>query len=154
MFGHRREIFLSVPKNLQDGPIRLVLKKTVIPDNDGELVPYYHFKIVNRSGISLGHINFRIGDTRHILLCAGHIGYGVLPKHRGHAYAYHACRALAPLVRCHYDEVIITADTDNTPSNRIIEKLGARFINQIEVPKDDPMYVPGTAPKNRYRWAP
>jgi predicted acetyltransferase len=154
MLGRRRDIFLSVPKNLQDGPVRLRLRKTITPESDGQLVPYYHFKILNHIGLVVGHINFRIGDTRHILLCAGHIGYGVLPKHRGHGYAYRACRALAPLVRYHYDEVIITADTDNQPSNRTIEKLGARFINTIEVPADDPMYVPGAAPKNRYRWAP
>lgn len=154
MFGRKNTIFLPVAPHLQNGPVRLALKKTIMPENSTELVPYYHFRVLDQCSIEVGHINFRIGDTRHILLCAGHIGYGVLPKYRGHSYAYYACRALAPLVLRHYDEVIITADNDNQPSNRTIEKLGARFINEIEVPADDPMYTPGTPPKNRYRWAP
>jgi RimJ/RimL family protein N-acetyltransferase len=43
-------------------------------------------------------------------------------------------------------------DPDNTPSIRIIEKLGAIFINEIDVPLDDPAYAKGARRKKRYEW--
>lgn len=144
----------QVPLSLQSGPVRLQFEKTVMVEPGGELVPFYHFKIFNLEQVIVGHINFRVGDTRHVIMCAGHVGYGVLFAYRGSSFSYHACNALAPFIRKHYDLVILTADPLNKPSIRIIEKIGARFLNEIEVPPDDPAYASGARRKRRYEWRP
>jgi len=152
--GGHNEILSDIPGDLQSGPIRLEFAETVGGDVQREFVPYYHFKIVHAAATIVGHINLRIGDTRHVKMCAGHVGFEVLPKFRGHSYSYHACRALAPLVRIHYENVILTADPDNVPSRRVIEKLGAHFIDEVDVPADDPAYLGGARRKCRYEWSP
>jgi len=117
------------------------------------LVPFYHYRIFV-ANLDVGHVNFRVGDTEHVRLCAGHIGYGVCEPFRGHAYAYQACRALAPFVRAVSPEVIITADPDNHASVRTIERLGAVFLDEMAVPEHDPHYAQGSRVKWRYRWSP
>ena len=144
----------DIPSDLHSGPTRLEFEKTVPEDPSRGLVPFYHFKILDGAGTILGHINFRVGDTQHITTCAGHVGFEITPEHRGHSYSYHACLALAPFVHLHYDRVILTADPDNVPSIRIIEKLGAAYLNEIEVPENDPAYLGGARRKRRYQWAP
>ena len=105
-------------------------------------------------GTVVGHINLRIGSGRHLSMTVGHIGYAVHPEHRGHSYSYHACLALAPFARQHYDRVVLTVDPDNTPSIRVIEKLGAVFVEEVLVPEDDPAYANGARRKKRYEWVP
>ena len=123
-----------------------------VPERD--LAPYHHFAIETLDGDTVGHINFRVGDTRHVRLVAGHIGYAVDETYRGHGYSLQACRAIAPFVRRYYERVIVTADSDNIASRRIIEKLGARFLGDLEVPPDDPGYDGRSRLKSRYEWAP
>jgi predicted acetyltransferase len=147
-------MFSDIPSQLFSGPICLEFEKIVSVDPGGELVPFYHFKIVNNDEVIVGHINFRVGDTRHVKMCAGHIGYEILPKYRGSSYSYYACKALVPLIKRHYDHVVITVDPFNLASIRIIERLGATYINEIEVPKDDPAYAGGARIKRRYEWKP
>lgn len=144
----------ETPSDLENGPVRLRYEKTVPGDASKGLVPYHHFEILLADGTEVGHINFRIGDTRHVTMTAGHIGYGIVPEHRGHAYSYHACLALAPFVRRHYDRVVLTVDPQNVPSIRIIERLGATFLDQVDVPADDPAFEKGARTKLRYCWVP
>jgi tagatose 1,6-diphosphate aldolase len=117
-------------------------------------VPAYHFRILVAGESDAGHINFRVGDTPHVLTCAGHIGFEVRESFRGHHYALQACRAIAPLVRRMYPAVTITCDPENCASRRTIEKLGARFIDQVPVPPNDPQYLRGSREKRRYEWRP
>ena len=144
------------PAGLQSGPVILRFDRIVHPDNPLEgitgLVPFYHFKIMTRQGQPAGHINFRVGDTPHILQCAGHIGYEILAPFRGQGFAYHACIALKPFIQTRYERVIITCAPGNTASIKIIKKLGACFINEICVPPDDPAYQSGARKKKRYEW--
>jgi predicted acetyltransferase len=155
MITDERVTMLSdIPNDLRSGPVRLMFEKVGNPEGCAELVPFYHFKIVNEQGEVVGHINFRVGSTRHVNNIAGHIGYGIKAEHRGNSYSYYACRALAPFVRQHYREVVLTVETDNAPSIRIIEKLDAAFMNEMEVTEDDPSYASGARSKRRYLWAP
>lgn len=127
----------------------------LIPDDPEKgFVPAYHFIIRNAAGKEAGHINFRVGGTEHVIRVAGHIGYEVQEKHRGHHYALKACRALAPWIAGFGTEVIITANPDNIPSLRTIETLGATFIDEVDVPQDDPHFLRGSLRKRRYRWLP
>lgn len=118
------------------------------------LVPFYHFRILNADSWDVGHINFRVGDTEHVLVCAGNIGFEILEPFRGHGYALRACRAIAPFVRSVYECVTITCDPDNHASMRTIERLGASFIDEVPVPPHDPHYHRGSRSKKRYTWTP
>jgi predicted acetyltransferase len=127
----------------------------IVPGNKARgFVPGYHFRIHDRWGTDVGHINFRVGDTRHIIYCAGHIGYEIYRLHRGHGYAYKACQAIAGFVAQVSGDVIITTDPDNLASRRTIEKLGAEFLGEYPVPIGDPHYAAGSRIKRRYRWTP
>ena len=148
------ELSSTVPEALRSGPVRLSFVRLITPVGNPELVPYYRFWIVNEDEKDVGHVNLRVGETRHVTMFAGHVGYGIQPDYRGHSYSYHACRALAPFVRKHFDEVILTVETGNGASLRIIEKLGATFIEEVEVPPEDPAYRGGARRKLRYRWIP
>ena len=130
------------PLNMHSGPVKLAFKKKVNaePSASGELVPFYHFKILDTVGTIVGHINFKVGNTNHVRQCVGHIGYEILPEHRGNSYSYFACNAIRAFVKVFYKKVILTCDPENTPSIKIIEKLNGKFLNEITVPKHDPSY--------------
>ena len=139
---------------MRSGPISLVFERTVDVEPGGELVPFYHFGIKDVRGTRVGHLNFRIGDTNHIRQCAGHIGYEVFPGYRGNSYAYIACNAIRPFVQVFYDRVILTSDPQNPSSIRTIEKLNARFLDELTVPRHDHSYKSGSRRKRRYEWEP
>lgn len=140
------------PLTIQSGPVKLRFKKIVDVEPGGELVPFYHFKIADAGGTEVGHLNFKVGDTNHIRQCVGHIGYEILPEHRGNSYSYFACKAVRQFVRGFYDRVILTSDPENTPSIKTIEKLNGKFLDEIVVPKYDPSYESGSKKKRRYEW--
>lgn len=145
----------DVPDDLHAGPVRLTFARIVAPSaGHPGLVPCYHFRISRTDGCDVGHINFRVGDTPHVTRCAGHVGFAVDAPHRGHSYAYFACHALASFIRRHYERVILTANPDSTASLQTIRRLGARFVDRIAVPPDDPAYTGGARTKLRYEWRP
>lgn len=142
------------PGALSDGGVSLRFVRVVPGEPACGFVPYYHFRIITADGADVGHINFRVGDTEHVRVSAGHIGFEILEAHRGHGYALRACRAIAPFVASVYDAVTITCDPDNQASRRTIERLGACFVDEVAVPPHDPHYQRGSRCKRRYRWEP
>ncbi len=50
--------------------------------------------------------------------------------------------------------MVLTVDPSNLPSIRTIEKLGAKLIDVMKVPADDPAYAGGARVKKRYEWIP
>lgn len=141
-------------EKLSFGEVLLQFARIVPGDATRRLVPFYHFRVVLADGSDIGHINFRVGDTEHIQFYVGHIGFEILEAYRGHRYAFQACRAIAPFVRNFYNTVIITCGPDNLASIRTIERLGAKFVDEVSVPPHDPSYQRGSRSKNRYRWTP
>src|SRR5207245_3264378 len=131
------------PAPLSSGEVRLRFVKVVPGEPSRGFVPYYHFRILAADGSDVGHINFRVGDTEHVRVCAGHIGFEILESFRRHGYALQACRAIAPFVRLIYESVTLTCDPDNLASMRTIERLGARFVDEVAVPQHDPHYQRG-----------
>jgi tagatose 1,6-diphosphate aldolase len=140
------------PESLSSGEVTLRFVKIVAGEPARGLVPAYHFRLLTMSGADVGHINFRVGDTEHVRVCAGHIGFEIAEAFRGRGYARQACRALAPFVRSVYASVMITCDPDNLASRRTIERLGAEFVHEVAVAPDDPHYQRGSRTKRRYRW--
>ena len=142
------------PETLSYGQVTIRFDRIVPGEPSRGFVPYYHFRILIADGQEVGHINFRVGDTEHVRVCAGHIGFEILESFRGHGYALQACQAIAPFVHSIYDAVTITCDPDNLASSRIIERLGASFIDEVSVPPHDPHYHRGSRSKRRYAWKP
>jgi tagatose 1,6-diphosphate aldolase len=146
--------FPAPPTHLAHGGVKLRYVGLLPADPERQRVPSYHFQIFNSTGAEVGYINLRVGDTPHVLVCAGHIGYEVLEKFRGHGHAGDACRAIAPFVRTLYSAVTITCNPENIASIRTIEGLGATFTDVVPVPPDDPHYQSGARIKRRYKWVP
>ena len=140
------------PDTLSFGQVQLRFVETVPGDPARDFVPAHHFRILLADGSDIGHINFRVGETEHVRVCAGHIGFEIREPFRGHGYAFQACRAIAPFVRSIYEVVTITADPGNLASIRTIERLGARFTDEVSVPSHDPHYQRGSRSKRRYQW--
>jgi predicted acetyltransferase len=148
------ESLLNPPETLSSGDVLLRFVRVMPGEPSRGFVPFYNFRILAADGSDVGHINFRVGDTEHIRVSAGHIGYEILEPFRGHGYALQACRAIAPFVRSLYSAVTITCDPDNHASRRTIERLGASFIDEVSVPPNDPHYQRGSRLKRRYTWTP
>jgi len=142
------------PENLAFDKVQLRFVRVLPGEPARGFVPAYHFSILLEDGSEVGHINFRVGESEHVRVCAGHIGFEILEPHRGHGYALQACRAVASFVRSIYRTVTITCDPDNQPSVRTIERLGARFIDEVSVPPHDPHFQRGSRSKRRYQWNP
>ncbi|WAC21395.1 GNAT family N-acetyltransferase [Luteolibacter sp. SL250] len=142
------------PARLTHAEVEIIFSHRT-PDNAPEgFVAGYHFVIRDARGREAGHINLRIGSTPHVTFVAGHVGYEILPGRRGHRYAEKACRALAPWAATFPIGLIITTDPDNHASIRTIGNLGARFIDEVDVPPDDPHFLRGSLRKRRYLWLP
>ena len=141
------------PEHLSFEFVTLHFSKIVPGDAARGFVPFYHYRIfVN--GTDVGHINLRVGDTEHVRLCAGHIGFKIAAAHRGHRYALQACRAVAPFARSISPEILLTCDPDNLASRRTIELLGATFVDEVVVPSYDPHFLRGSRTKQRFQWSP
>jgi tagatose 1,6-diphosphate aldolase len=116
-------------------------------------VPTYQFHMVHSgTGEVLGNLRLSLGSTPHLERYAGHVGYGVLPEHRGHRYAARAVRLLLPFAReAGLDPLWITCDPENLASRQTLELAGAEFIEIVDVPEDCIIRRNGHPRKCRYR---
>src|SRR6185369_15642010 len=103
---------------LHDGELQLDF--VGVETHEVHRVPAWRFRMVHAAtGEELGSINLRAGSTPHIVLYAGHVGYGVLPEHRGQRYAARSLRLLLPMARqLQPDCLWITCDPENVASRR------------------------------------
>ena len=139
------------PGELRDGELRLELVE--FGPHTIHKVPAYSFRMVHAgSAEELGNIRLRVGSTPHVERYAGHIGYGVHERHRGHRYAARSVRLLVPLARHHgLDPLWITCDPENVASRRTLELAGAKFVEIVNVPEDCVIRKDGHPLKCRYR---
>ena len=74
----------------------------------------------------------------------GNIGYEIDEAYRGNYYALSACRLALRAARSHnMKKIFITCESDNVPSYKTIEKLGASLIEEVRPPKDWIYYYEG-----------
>jgi len=139
---------------LTDGKIEVVVKEKHPGDEQRDIVPAYWFDIrLPGSRTRIGQIDLRLGDTTHITMYGGHIGYGVQEKHRGHRYAARACNLVKQVALDHgFTALWITCNPDNYPSRRTCEIVGCELVEIVDLPEDTDMYRRGERRKCRYRW--
>lgn len=145
-------LFLD-PGELVDGDLHLVLTARLSGDPRRGYVPAYDFEMRRlATSVPMGYIHLRNGQTKHVVMYAGHIGYCVATEFRGHRYAARSCKLLLPLARAHgLNPLWITCNPDNLASRRTCELLGARLVEIVPTPKDSEMYLSGERYKCRYR---
>ncbi|MBE6760025.1 MAG: GNAT family N-acetyltransferase [Ruminococcaceae bacterium] len=87
-------------------------------------VPTRYYLIL-RDGEIIGQANIRYGDSDFILNFAGHIGYCIAPWERCKGYATQALKLALPLAKSlGLDRVILTCDSDNDASRKVIVRNG------------------------------
>jgi RimJ/RimL family protein N-acetyltransferase len=66
------------------------------------------------------------------------IGFAFLPRFHGHGYAYEAARATVDDARdrVRLPRLVAIVKPGNTPSIRLLQKLGLRFERMIQLPQD------------------
>ncbi len=141
------------PEPLIDGDLELLLTDTRPGNPHRDHVPVYVFQM-RKVGqkLQIGSLSLRIGDTEHIEMYAGHIGYSVEPAHRGNRYAARSCELVFPLAAEHgVNPVWITCNPDNYPSRKTCEIVGGKLIETVPIPRDNTLYAPDTTLKCRYR---
>lgn len=116
-------------------------------------VPTYQFHMIHSETREvLGNLRLSLGATPHLERYAGHIGYGVLPEHRGHHYAARAVRLVLPFAhKAGLNPLWITCDPENLASRRTLELAGAEFVEIVDVPEDCIIHRNGHPRKCRYR---
>jgi predicted acetyltransferase len=104
------------------------------------------------AGSLAGEISFRVGDTEHLRVYGGNVGYVVQPEYRGRHFAARALRLIMPLARRHgLSELWITCNPENIASRRTCEYAGAEFVEIVDLPPHLDMYQRGDRRKCRYR---
>ena len=138
-------------RELRDWELRLELAGYEV--NAVHHVPAWSFCMVHaESGEELGTIRLRVGDSRHVVMYAGHVGYSVKERHRGHRYAGRALQLLLPVARRFgLDPLWVTCDPENVASRRTMERIGARLVEEVDVRPDCVIFQSGHPRKCRYR---
>lgn len=141
------------PGKLVDGDLELVVVKKHPANPAKKHVPAYDFEMRKvGKGSRIGSISLRLGRTRYLVKCAGHLGYNVYKRYRGHRYAARGCRLLAPLARAHGLKTMwITCEPRNIASRKTCRLAGGRYVETVRIPKGTEMYDRGMRFVRRYR---
>ncbi|MEZ5938303.1 MAG: GNAT family N-acetyltransferase [Hyphomonadaceae bacterium] len=100
----------------------------------------------------VGRLSFRPSTDIRNLLYAGQVGYRIAEQYRGRGYAAEAVRLLLPIARGRgLDELWVTCNPDNRASIRTLEKIGAVYVETVDLPPGEYYYERGEVQKRRYR---
>lgn len=133
--------FVELPE-LSDGEMSLICTKKSPAILEKKWVPSYHFDIMVK-GEKAGQIDLRIGYPES-LYYGGNIGYAIDEQYRGNNYAPRACQLLVPLAKSHeMTKIVISNEYRNFASRRVCEKIGAKFLRVVALPKWHDMYSEG-----------
>ncbi len=94
-------------------------------------VPQTTYWIVDRDGYA-GRVSIRHELNENLLRIGGHIGYGIRPSKRGLGYGNKALELVLPKARAlGLKRVLLTCDSTNVASKKIIEANGGIFENEV-----------------------
>lgn len=86
------------------------------------------FRVATVDGVIVGRTSVRHRLNADLAVLGGHIGYCVLPEHRGRGYATEILRQSLVLVRdTGVERALLTCDEDNAASRLVIERCGGEF---------------------------
>ena len=101
------------------------------------------FLVADVAGQIVGRTSIRFELNDFLLREGGHIGYGVLPRHRRRGYATEILRQSLIIARAAgVDRVLVTCDEDNAGSRTVIESCGGTLESVVD--------TGGGPPKRRY----
>lgn len=140
------------PGTLVDEDLQLLIIETGHRGPENDLFPFYRFAMINtHTRERMGRITLRIGDVSGVLRYAGHIGFDVIPEHRGHRYAARATYLVMSLARAHGLKALwIGCSEDNIASRKTCERLGGMLVETIDVPSGIDLYAQGMRKLCRY----
>lgn len=96
-----------------------------------EFVPGIQYFMVDGKRI-VGSIRFRYYLNNKLKNEGGHIGYDIRPSERRRGYGTLILKlVLEKVIEKGLKEILITCDSDNTGSRKIIEKNGGIFIDEV-----------------------
>lgn len=118
--------------------------------NNGEIENYmYSIWNVNTKS-QIGFCDLRLGDAQD-LFYLGNIGYNVFLHHRGHGYAKIATKLLLTLSKkLGINQLVITCDPQNIASKKTIIYCGGVYIDTVNVPAYDPLFLQCEYIKDRF----
>lgn len=127
---------------LEDDVIRLKIREKV--EGNARELPFYYYGIYLKSlNKDIGKISIRIGHNKHSYY-NGNIGYEIYPEYRGKKYSLSACKLVMNVARAHgMTHLFITCAEENIASRKIIESLGAEYLETAVPPKDYVYYYEG-----------
>ena len=143
------------PGKLIKSELELVLVQKIFPeDNEIAYIPVYKFEMkIAQTKQKIGKIDFRVGNTKNLIMYAGHFGYDVDREYRGNRYAAKSCQLLFPLAEKHQiNPLWITCNPDNIASRRTCEIAGGTLVEVVKLPPDNDQYHQGDRHKCRYRF--
>lgn len=134
-----------------DDELQLIIIEKTITSKPDDTIPVYRFQMINRfTKEDIGGITLKAGYTDNIVKYRGNIGFTVNEKFRGRNYAVRSCKLLIPLIKfLNLSPIYLTCDADNYASKKSIEKIGARFLEEMIIPDDSEFacYYPITSRK-------
>lgn len=135
---------------LANDEIKLVLEKEMPADLKRGFVPSFRFHILDKNDNIVGECDLRIGHNLN-LFYGGNIGYKIFEEYRGNHYAGKACKLLFKLARENkLDYLFITCNPENIASRKTCEYLKGVFLETVDLPKDNDMYLKGERQKCIY----
>lgn len=92
------------------------------------------FLVGEANGRIVGRVSVRHELTDSLRTLGGHVGYCVLPEHRGRGYATAMMRGALDLLASEgVSEALLTCDDANAASAAVIERCGGRLVQRVEV---------------------
>ncbi|WML46619.1 GNAT family N-acetyltransferase [Neobacillus sp. PS3-34] len=139
-----------------DGHLDLLVKWLYKGDGEHGNIPFYGCVLfLAGTDIRVGSIVLRIGDmmASKAFYYDCHIGYRINEEYRGRGFALRACKLISNLAKLHdMTELYITCNDQNSASIKVIEKLDAKFLETILIPKEYLDEHDQSNKRNRYIW--
>lgn len=98
------------------------------------------FLVAVVDGALVGRVSIRHALNEWLAHQGGHIGYGVVPQHRGRGYATEILRQAIIVNRAHgVERNLVTCDDDNVASARTIERCGGQLDSVVTADAGKPV---------------